>query len=65
MMNFDCDCSCSQFNDQAVSNIISLLRDENTLNHEIKAGIARILNTILRNNNDNIHKRPNYLRMYG
>ena len=34
------------------------------INSEIKAGIARILNTILENNDYNIGDRPSYLRIY-
>ncbi len=61
-MNFDC--SCSRFSQKSVSNMLDLLINGDRLGPHIKAGIARILNTILRNNNDNVLQHPKYLRMY-
>lgn len=62
-MNFDCP--CSHFSQPTVSNLLKLLTNKNSkLDSHIKAGIARILNTILRNHDDNILSRPYFLRMY-
>lgn len=53
-MNFEC--KCSQFSKNTVSNILKLLsNDDSKLDSHIKAGLARILNTILRNHDNNIH----------
>lgn len=48
-MNFDC--SCTDFTQATFSNLLKLLINKRSLlSQEIKAGIARIINTILRNN---------------
>lgn len=62
LMNFDCE--CSQFSHKTVSNLIYLITSSVKLDSEIKAGLACILNAILRNYNESITKKPNYLRMY-
>ena len=62
-MNFECP--CSKFSSKTVANLLSLLTNTNSkLDLEVKAGIARILNTILRNHSVEILERPYYLRMY-
>ncbi|CDW76579.1 UNKNOWN [Stylonychia lemnae] len=63
LMNFDCP--CSKFSSATVHNLLKLLTNKKSkLDTNIKAGLARILNTILRNHDDNVHSRPYFLRMY-
>eukprot|EP00347_Sterkiella_histriomuscorum_P006717 403351704 len=63
LMNFECQ--CTQFSQKTVANLLKILSNKKSkLDSHVKAGIARILNTILRNHDDNILKRPYLLRMY-
>jgi len=58
------DCKCAQLATSSHSNLIRLLIEPNEIDQQVKAGLARILNTILRNYDDNLHEFPNYLRLY-
>ena len=59
------DCKCSNFTSKTVSNLIKILTKGDKIDVSLKAGLARILNTILTNKNDSISTKPNFLRVYG